>query len=482
MPVFSTFRHFGDHFGNQDVARLVSFFLDQGDKCAMSVSAKGVYETLREYLPTPTRYLTTVMPNLMSIFSSDDGLYSSPIETFQISRYGNFGSFYQSMITHVGANENKDYYSSWYEHQLNLRKGAARHERGVIDLYIQDLPEEGEKFLVERLLSSADTRLSDHHCLRYTESIKDAITNNTSIVELLAYSEVSSCRCVLFDCVSKRPTDLVSLLLVGDTCEDTVQMISERCVDGLKHLSITASDSSDEVSGTTVDIICDSVADNEILEVLEIGNVVSDNEEWSEGLIRVLSTCPISSLRINETYFDEECVDAMVRALPRMKAVDVKMTSCEFGHWGKPVFDALFSCASIRWLDLSFTEIDDESIDSLVDMIERGTLVRLAIGACGVDRDGMRSLMRATTNDGSNLEFISVFDNDIDHESVFEGMEETSLWDIHVGEMMDSSFLDDHVCNIDFRDSDDCFNEGGGVWPWVTRSHVWTWFDPEEPE
>lgn len=472
MPAFSTLRRFGDHFGNQDIARQVSFFLDQGDKCAMSASAKGVHQALRKLLPTSTRYVTTVVPNLMSVFSSYNGVYSSPIDTFQVSQYGNFGSFYQSMITHVGANEDKDYYSAWYEKQLNLGRGVSRGRRGDIDLYIDDLPDKDERFLVERLLSSTDTRLSDHHCLKYTKGVREAIVHNTSIVELLAYSEVSSCRCVLFDCITKRSTNLVELHLVGDTCDDTIQMIAESCVDGLKNLSITASDSSEEIRGTAVDVICDAVADIGILEVLEIGNVVSDNEEWAEGLVRLLATCPISSLRINETYFEEDCLNQMVHALSKLKAVDVKLTSCEFGDWGKPVFDALFSNRSIRWLDLSFTEMGDESIGSLVEMIKGGTLTRLAIGACGIEREGIKSLLRATCSDGSNLEFISIFDNDIDYHSVFESMEETSLWDIHVGELRDASFLEDHVCNIDARDSDDCFNEGGGGWPWGTTRNM----------
>lgn len=475
MTFFSTLRHFGDNFGNQDVACQVSLFLDQGDKCAMSRTARGVHQALKKFLPTPKFYKTTVKPNLVSAFSFDNDVYSTPIETFQVSQYGNFGNFYQSLITHVGANENKDYYSSWCENQFKLRRGGARSKRGEIDLYISDLPSRDEEFLVERFRSSIDTRLSDHHCLKYTDEIKEAIMENTSIVDLSAYSQISSCRCNLFECISVRSTDLVTLHLVGDTCGDTTQMISESCVDGLKNLSITASDSSYEIQGTTVDAICNAVADIGILEILEIGNVVSDNEEWAEGLVRVLGTCPISSLRVDETFFEENCMHRMVHTLPKLKAVDVKFTSCDFGNWGKPVFDALFSNTFIQWLDLSFTEMGDDSIDSLTEMIKRGTLTRLAIGGCGIGRDEIKVLLNATTHDGSNLEFISIFDNDVDHHSVYEGLEETSLWDIHVGELRDDSFVEDHVCNFDTRDSDDCFNEGGGVWPWVTKSHVWTY-------
>lgn len=474
MTAFSTMRYFGDNFVNQDVARQISLFLDQKEKCSMSASANGVHQALKKYLPTSEKYVTTVKPNLMSVFTTDNGIYSSPIDTFQISEYGNFGNFYQSMITHVGANENKDYYAAWYENMLNLRKGGARYQRGNIDLYISDIPEKDEKFLVERLLSSSDTSMTDHDCLQYTKNIMEAVMSNASIVDLTAYSQTASCRCNLFRSISKRSTDLVKLNIVGDTCDDTIEIIAESCVEALTNLSITTGDSSDNIMGTTVDIICDAVADFGLLEVLEIGNVASDNEEWADGLIRVLNNCPVSSLRINETYFEENCAEKMSRALTKLVSHDVKMTSCDFGKWGTPIFDALFSNKTIQWLDISFTEIGNDSINSLVDMIKRGVLTKLAIGHCGIGREGIKAVLQATTHDKSRLDFISIFDNDIDDPKVFQGMEESSLWTIHVGEIKSILGEIGHMCEIDERDSDECFNDGEGVYPWKTKSHMWT--------
>ena len=165
----------------------------------------------------------------------------------------------------------------------------------------------------------------------------------------------------------------------------------------------------------------------------------------------------------------------MVRVLHLLGAADVKITCCDFDDWGKPVFDALFSNASICWLDISFTIIGNESIGPLVDMIKRGKLTRLAIGGCGVGRDGIKSVIQATTHADSKLYFISIFDNDIDHPSVFEEMGGTSLEDIHVGALRDADALAKagQKCGIDSRDTDECFNGGHGVWPWVTKSHMW---------
>ena len=476
MAAFSTLRHFGDNFGNIDVARHVSLFLNQREKCAMSTSAKGVHQALKDQLPTSTRYMTTVKPNLMSAFSFENGVYSTPIETFQISKYGNFGNFYQSMITHVGANEDLDFYSAWYECHLNLAKGAARYRRGNIDLYIRDLPATDEKFLVERLRGSVDTRLCDHHCLKYTRDIKEAIVSNTSIVHLLAYSQIPSCRCNLFECISVRSTDITELHLVSETCSDSVELIAGHCVNGLTNLSITSSDSSGEIKGTTVDAICNAVAGVGILEILEVGNVVANDEDWADGLLYVLDTCPISSLCIDETEFDEDCLERMVYVLPKLKAVDVKMTSCDFGSWGRPIFDALFSNTAICWLDLSYTDIADESISALVAMIKRGTLTKLAVGECQIGRDGINSILHATTHKDSKISFISIYGNDIHNLSLFEGMEQTSLQDIHVGGLSDNVALIDKldtVCSIDTRDMDDCYNDGGGGWPWATKSNSW---------
>ena len=477
MSAFSTPRR---DFGNGDVVRHISFFVNQRDKIVMATSTKVMYEALQEMMPTSTKYVTTVKPNLMSIFSSANNVYSAPISIFDISKYRNFSNFHQSMITHVGANEDKDYYAAWYECHLKLGKGLARNIRKEIDLYMSDLSARDEEFLIERFLDSVDTRLFDHNCLQYTPDIMNGIAKNTSIVEMFAYSEETSCRCNLFSCISLRSTDIIKLYLVGGICVDSTQMIADFCVKGLKQLSIATCNSFSEIHGFTVDVICDAVADCGILEVLEIGNVTSGYEEWADGLIRTLEICPIISLRINETEFDENCLEGMVRVLSGLKATDVKMTCCDFDDWGKPVFDALFSNTSTCWLDLSYTTTGDESVGYLVEMIRRGKLTRLAIGGCGVGRDGIKIVMQATTHANSKLVFISIFKNDIDHPVIFDELDGTSLECIHVGELGNARALaaklvliksrTGKMCDIDARDSDHCFNEGGGVWPWMTQS------------
>ncbi|CAB1096666.1 unnamed protein product [Ectocarpus sp. CCAP 1310/34] len=397
----------------------------------------------------------------MSAFSFENGVYSTPPETFLVSAYGNFCNFYRSLITHVGANEDRDYYAAWLEQQqLKLAKGSARSRRRSIDLYTSGRPARDETFIVERLLESVDTRLSDHHILVYTDDIMDAIESNTSIVEVSAYSQTSSCRCRLFNCFSKRSVSITSLDLTGRACIDSTQTIADSCVHDLKRLSLSTGCSDQEMDGLTIALVCDAVA-----------------EAGADGLIRALETCPISSLRIDGTIFDIPCVPGMVRVLPELQATDVKLTQCDFDNWGKPVFDALFSNENIRWLGVSSTKIGDGSVGALVDMVTRGTLTRLAIGNYGMGRGGIRRVLEATTHAGSNVVFISIFDNDIDVPSIFEGLGKTSLTGMHVGELSNcntaiANFVADTQCDIDTSDADDCYNGGGGVFPWRTESRV----------
>ncbi|CAN0598514.1 unnamed protein product, partial [Ectocarpus sp. 12 AP-2014] len=275
--------------------------------------------------------------------------------------YGNFCNFYRSLITHVGANEDRDYYAAWLEQQLKLAKGSARSRRRSIDLFTSGRPARDETFIVERLRESVDTRLSDHHILAYTDDIMAAIESNTSIVEVSAYSQTSSCRCRLFNCLSKRSVSITSLDLTGGACIDSTQTIADSCVHDLKRLSLSTGCSDEEMDGLTIDLVCDAVAEAGVLEVLGVGNVVGDYEEWADGLIRALETCPITSLRIDDTIFDIPCVPGMVRVFPELQATDVKLTQCDFDGWGKPVFDALFSNENIQWLDVSSTKIGDGS-------------------------------------------------------------------------------------------------------------------------
>lgn len=472
MAAFSSLNHFGDNFGNRDVVKHVSFFLNQRDKIAMAASTKGVSQALRQFLPTSSSYITTVKPNLLSAFSvvSQTGVYSAPIETFKLNKYGWFGNFYESMITHVGANEDRDYYSAWYEHHLLLAPRSTRSQRGAIDLFISDLPGKDEEFLTERLRQSVDTTLCDHHCLSYTQEIVDAIVSNTSIVNVLAYSQISSCRCALFRSLAARSTNITSLNVCGGICHDTTLVIGDECVQDLTHFSFTTGESDRFIDGGSVDYICESIADAGILKVLEVGNVHGDYDEWANGLICVMESCLLRSVTIDDTDFMPHCLPGMVRVLPLLTATTVKITSCGFGDWGKPVFDALFSNYALTTLDMSFTNMGDGSIGPLVKMIKRGTLVKLAIGACGISAKGIESVLRATAHDSSNLKYLSVFDNHLSRRC-FQS-DKTSLVGLHVGVVCDEAILDnilkfgvDNNLEVDMRDSDEYLNEGGGWWP-----------------
>lgn len=478
MTPFSTFLSFGDNFCNQDVVRLLSFFLNQRDKIALSESARGVHQALLSFLPTAKKYITTVKPNLMSAFSSgDNGVYSTPLKTFQVSKYGNFGDFYTSMITHVGSNEDKDYYPAWLEHHVGLGKGAARNRRGDIDLFIRQLPAKHETLLIERLRESKDTKLRDHNNLQYTREIMDALESNTSIVHVTAYSEIACCRCNLFDALSTRSTDITQLDIIGGICPDASQTIADLCVQGLTKLSLTTCDSNQEIDGLSVDLICEAVAFVGILQTLEIGNVMGQYDDWADGLIRVLETCPISSLRIAETDFEEPCVEGMVSVLPLLEAEDVKLTHCNFADFGEVVLNALFSNESICRLDLSYTKIEEGSIGPLVEMIKHGILFKLGIGWCSVGKDNIKNVLGATTRERSNLDFLSICGNDIDSPDTFQDLLETSLTRLHVGVLSDESLCavakftgnrrkNGDECEVDTRGCDECYNEGGGDWPW----------------
>lgn len=473
MAAFSSLNHFGDNFGNRDVVRQVSLFLNQRDKVALATSTRGVNEAVRCYLSTLTTYVTTVKPNLISAFTFDPrtGVYSVPIETFKINEYGCFGNFYESMITHVGANEDRSYYSAWYEQRLKLSAGSTRSRRGTIDLFIRQLSAKDEAFLTERLRQSVDTTLCDDHCLRYTQKIVNAIVSNTSIVNVLSYSQTTSCRCVLFSCLAARSTKITSLNLCGGICHDATLVIGDECVQALTHFSFTTGQSDQFIDGFSVDYICESIADAGVLKVLEIGNVDGDYDEWADGVIRVMETCLLQSIIIDEAAFMPHCLPGMVRVLPFLTASDVSMTSCDFGNWGKPVFDALFSNYSTTTLDLCFTKMRDASIDLLVKMIKRGKLVKLAIGGCGISAKGIRSVLKATAHSSSKLEYLSVFDNVL---GKIRGIDSTSLVGLHVGVVTDDAVLDSVLefgitnnLEVDMSDSDKCYDEGGRAWPWA---------------
>lgn len=432
MTTFSTLKHFGDNFGNQDVMRDVSFFLNQRDKISMSTSARSVHAVLKHFLPTSFEYITTVKPNLLPVPLSNNGIYAIPIRTFKPNPDGFFDSFAESMIKHTGCNEDSDYYLAWYTHQLFGKREDYGYPRHTLCLEYPVLNYVDMAHLIAiRLHDSVDRRLREHELFPYTPAIMDALEINTSIVDILmCNNESPACRCDFVESLLRRSTDIENLQLDGEICHDSAQTIADGCVRGLKKLSITGHVAM-PIDGHIVDTLCEAVSEVGILESLEIGEVGAEYEGGGNGLIHVLETCPLRSLSVSAVLFEEETWARMVGVLSKMKATEVKFTEYRiFSDWMRPAFDALFSNTSIQSLDLSFTNLEDGNIGALETMIKRGTLIKLAIGGCSIGRDGVKSVLRATTHFDSNLRFISM--SDVKHPDVFAELIETSLKVMHL--------------------------------------------------
>lgn len=443
MAAFSSLKHFGDNFGNADIARQVAFFLNQRDKIAMSTSARGVREVVKHLLPTSTKYVTTVKPNFVSLFSLDNGVYSAPIGTFRADPDGFFDSFAESMIKHTGCNEDSDFYLAWYTHQLFGKREDYGYPRHTLCLEFPVLKSVDMALIVIRLRESVDRRLREHEIFPYTPLIMDAFEINTSIVDILmCNNESPACRCDFVESLSRRSTDIKSLQLVGEICHDAAQTIADRCLRGLKKLSITG-DVAMPIDGHIVDILCEAVSEVGILESLDIGEVNAEYDGGGAGLIRVLDTCPLRSLSVSAVHFEEETWARMVRVLSNMEATEVKFTEYRiFSESMRPVFDGLFSNTSIRSLDLSFTKIGDEGMGALENMVERGSLIKLAIDGCSIGRDGIKGVLRATAHIGSRLRFISIGNRDMDRPDIFEGLIKTSLEAMHLKEVLDIATME----------------------------------------
>ncbi|CAM9095776.1 unnamed protein product [Ectocarpus sp. 12 AP-2014] len=443
MTTFSTLNDFGDHFINQDVMRAVSFFLNQRDKIATSTSASSVHRVLKHFLPPCSTYITTVRPNFLWAFSSDNGVYSAPIKTFAANPDGYFDSYVESMIKHMGCNEDSDYYLAWYSHHLIGKLEAYGYPRRTISLEGAVLNSVNEALIVLRLRESVDLRMFYHDFFPHTPRIMHAFEANTSICDIQVNSHESpSCLCGLFKSLSRRTVDIQSLELGGEICHDATQMIADDCVKGLKKLSFRGSVAS-PIVGHMVDILCEAVSETGILESLEVGEAMVEYDGGGAGLIRVLETCPLRSLNLRDICLGEDCWSEMVRVLTTMKATHVEFTEFRIaGDWMVPVLNALFSSTSIQSLDLSHTKIGCVSIGALENKIKGGTLIKLAIGGCSIGRDEIKRVLQATTHVDSKLKFISIRDNSVEHPDIFEGLVETSLEVLHIEALRDVATIE----------------------------------------
>ena len=129
----------GVNFGNNDIIRQISFYLNQSDKIEMAKTSSDVNDVVKNLLPTSTEYVTTVKPNLISIFKEHNGVYSSPINTFKPTEYG-FGDFYVSMFDHISDNEDKNYYFKWRMWQVNKSSKNRFHKNKNINCLLYTSP------------------------------------------------------------------------------------------------------------------------------------------------------------------------------------------------------------------------------------------------------------------------------------------------------------------------------------------------------
>lgn len=268
MVAFSSLKHFGDDFGNADVVRKVSFFLNQRDKIALSTSTKGVHKTVAMFLPTSTEYVTTVKPNLVSMFSFNHGVYSAQIQTLGLK-----DGFTETMVTYAGSNEDNDYSLQWYMYHVHGRHRQDDDLRigAQILLYSHEITDIQEMLIIERLQESTDICFRDDFRFPYTPDILNAIGGNTSIVQVDVRTLGHRCRCNLFRQLSRRSTDMTSLTLTGGVCREAADMIADGCVRGLKKLSVTHC--MFMIDAEVVETLCEAVADVGILEGLEISKV-----------------------------------------------------------------------------------------------------------------------------------------------------------------------------------------------------------------
>ena len=428
-------------FVNRDVTRHISSFLHQGDKISMSNCSKSVNDVLQTLLPTSSKYVTTVKPNLISLFSYSENTntYYTPIESFK--NYG--GNFCSSLVTHIGANEDKDYCAAWMGHHLKKNFRSKKESiclfTGGLDFKISHTE---ELLLIERLLSSKDTQMCDFNYFMYTHGIMDAIIENTSIVDLRCIGQVETCRCNVFNSFAERKTSLEKLTIDGGVCPVGAQTISSGC-DKLREFSYSSID--DGISSLSTYIICQGISEVGILEVLEIGNVKNGDggtyaveyTGWYNGLIEVLKRCPLKSIKISECcFYRENCIKKLVQILPTIKPRDISITSCTFGRRIKSVFNALFSNNNVCRLNISCTPIGNSTVGNLVKMIRNGVLTTLSLCDCEMRSDNIKKVLKATTHEKSNLKFLSIVGNDVTLE-VFEGLEKTSIRELYIGELFD---------------------------------------------
>ena len=457
----------GVNFGNNDIIRQISFYLNQSDKIEMAKTSSDVNDVVKNLLPTSTEYVTTIKPNLISIFKEHNGVYSSPIDTFKPTEYG-FGDFYVSMFDHISDNEDKNYYCKWRMWQVNKSSSKNRfHKNKNIDLFISELPEEDDILLSERLMESIDTSIIDHNMLPFTDRFMESLIENTSIVHAISYDEVYSHRCGFFSCIAERQTDVTSITIEGDFCEESAEIIAEGCVDGLKTL-IIESMSDDYIDGFCVNTILESISEVGIIEKLVLegirhlnGDGLPDIIMYCENLkflsLKDIGMCPLFCLITRNVIGNSNIGEIRIENCDRnIKNLDLLLKEiCSNDH--------------VKILGLSGNRKSVKRIiPELVNMIIRGNIQKLDISYCSIGKIGIKKIIDATKEPSSKLTHIDISGN-ILGKTTFRSILNTSLTFIHIGDIeYDTDSLSKFVrsrrnngfeCIIDDREGDIYYNE-----------------------
>ena len=427
--MFSSFEQYGVNFGNNDVIRQISFYLNQSDKIEMAKTSSDVHDVVKNLLPTSTEYVTTIKPNLISIFKEHNGVYSSPIDIFKPTKYG-FGDFYVSMFDHVGGNEDKNYYYKWRMYKLNSKDRF--HKNKNINLFIRDLPEEDDILLSERLLESVDTSITDENKFKFTDRFMESLVENTSIVNVNSfYSGYGySHRCGFFSCIANRQTNVTSISIEGNFCEDSAEIIAEGCVDGLKTLNIESM--SDVIDGYRVDTILESISEVGILENLILGNIEYLN---GNGLSDIIRNCVnLKQLHLDDIKFIPGTCYKIQNVIINSSIEEIRIEYCDIMHLDV-LLKEICSNDHVKILGLRGNgKSVKRIIPEIVNMIIRGNIQKLDISYCFIGKIDIKKIIDATKEPTSKLTHLDISGNKLG-KTTFRSILNTSLTFIHMGDI-----------------------------------------------
>ena len=455
--MFSSFEEYGVNFGNNDVIRQISFYLNQSDKIEMAKTSSGVNEVVKNLLPTSTEYVTTVKPNLISIFKEHNGVYSTPIDRFKPTKYG-FCDFYVSMFDHISGNEDKHYYYKWRTYKINSKD--RKHMNKNINLPINDIPEEDYNLLSERLLDSVDISITDHDMFPFTDRFIKSLIENTSIVRV---HSTYGCAHGLFSCIAERQTNVTSIKIEDKLYEDSAEIIANGCIDGLKTLDIRWIHN--YMHGPRVNTVLESISEVGILENLILENILDFN---GNGLLDIIRNCrDLKRLYLKEIEIPPGICNTLRNVIGNTNIGDIRIEDCDDNIKNLDVLiKEICSNDHVKILGLYGNDKSVKRIiPELVNMIIRGNIQKLDISCCSIGKISIKKIIDATKEPTSKLTHIDISGNNIG-KTAFKSILNTSLTFIRAREID----YDDCASILDFKirrreNGFECIIEDGGPLP-----------------